>query len=258
MKNVILFFIFWCSTSQAFTLNNSAKLAFDKDEVLVNVAAGFCSQIGITDEELLNIVGESVERFWNQAPTSRLKLKKGSLVNVSLDFKTANICNTGTNCVPNPTLAVSSDILVSCNNNTTNFTSSAILAVTIPNNISGKNILGSLVLINDQVTTQVDTKSRDEKISIIAHEIGHAIGLGHSPVTDSLMYYATMSQRKALGRDDIDGISYLYPKKQPLSGCGTIDTNKNPTNWWGGLFLGLSLVGIFEAFKRSKRSKLYT
>jgi hypothetical protein len=206
---IILGFLFFCTSAHAFTLNNSARLAFDKDEVLVNVAAGFCSQLGITDEELLAIVSESVERFWNQAPTSQLKLKKGSLVNVALDFKTANICTTGTNCTPNPTLAVSSDILVSCNNNTTNFTSSAILAVTIPNNISGKNIVGSLVLINDQVTTQVDTKSRDEKISIIAHEIGHAIGLGHSPVTDSLMYYATMSQRTALGRDDIDGISYF-------------------------------------------------
>ena len=209
MKTFILGFLFFCTSAHAFTLNNSARLAFDKDEVLVNVAAGFCSQLGITDEELLAIVSESVERFWNQAPTSQLKLKKGSLVNVALDFKTANICTTGTNCTPNPTLAVSSDILVSCNNNTTNFTSSAILAVTIPNNISGKNIVGSLVLINDQVTTQVDTKSRDEKISIIAHEIGHAIGLGHSPVTDSLMYYATMSQRTALGRDDIDGISYF-------------------------------------------------
>ena len=258
MKVNLISFLFLFSTAHAFTLNNSAQLAFNKDEVVVNVASGFCSQIGITDEELLNLVGESVERFWNQSPTSRLKLKKGSLVNVSLDFKTSNICNTGTNCTPNSALAVSSDILVSCNNNTSNFTSSAILAVTIPNNIAGNNIVGSLVLINDQITTQFDSKSTDEKISIIAHEIGHAIGLGHSPVTDSLMYYATMSKRMALGRDDIDGISYLYPKKQPLSGCGTIDTNNIPTNWWGGLFLGLSLIGIFEFIKRSKRFKLYT
>lgn len=243
-------------SAHAFTMNNSAKLVFAQDEVKVNLAGGFCTNIGITDEEFLAIIGKAVDNFWNKSPTSRLKLRKGSVVNVSTDFHTDTICMPSTNCTPNPDLSVDSDILVSCNNNVSNFSSSAILGVTIPNNISGSTIFGSLILINDQASNQFDTKTAEQKASIIAHEIGHAFGLGHSPVEDSLMYYATMANRTALGRDDIDGISYLYPKKQPFSGCGTVDFNGgDKPNWWGGLFLGFSIIALSELFRKKPKLK---
>lgn len=250
-----LLLILTCSilNAQAFTLNNSAKLVFSQDEVLINVAGGFCSNIGISDDELLSIAAEAANKFWNKSPTSRLKLRKGSIVNVATDFHTGNICQASTNCEPNPTLAVESNILISCNNNTSNFSSSMILGVTIPNNIAGSTIKGALVLINDLASTQFETKTRDQKVAIIAHELGHAFGLGHSPVPDSLMYYATVAQRTSLGRDDIDGISYLYPKAQPVS-CGTIDTNPKAggSDWWSGLFIGLSIIGLAEIYRKKK------
>lgn len=252
---LFVFTIVMSAQSDAFTMNNSAKIVFAQDEVKVNVAGGFCTNLGMTDEDLLAIVGNAVDTFWNKSPTSRLKLRKGSIVNVATDFHTGTICMPSTNCEPNPDLAVASDILISCNNNSANFSSSAILAVTIPNNISGTTILGSLVLINDQASNQFDTKSRTEQASIIAHELGHAFGLGHSPVQDSLMYYATMSKRLALGRDDIDGISYLYPKQQPFSGCGTVDFNGgDKPNWWGGLLIGFSIIALAEFFRNKKRA----
>ncbi len=241
--------------AEAFTMNNSAKLVFDHDEVKVNVASN-CQNIGIDGNELLSIVGDAVDGFWNQAPTSRLKLRAGSVQSVAAAFRADSICVASTNCTPNPTLAVSSDILISCNANTTNFSSSSILGVTIPNNISGSTIVGALVLINDTASTQFESKTRPEKVAIIAHEIGHAFGLGHSPVNDSLMYYATVSQRTSLGRDDIDGISYLYPKQQPTSGCGTIDLNGDKPNFWPGLFIGFSIIGLAELFRKSKKSKV--
>lgn len=251
----ILYALLFGTVAQAFTMNNSAKIVFAQDEVKVNVAGGFCTNLGLTDEDLLSIVGTAVDNFWNKSPTSRLKLRKGSIVNVATDFHTGTICMPTTNCEPNPDLAVASDILISCNNNTANFSSSAILAVTIPNNISGTTIIGSLVLINDQASNQFDTKSRNEQAAIIAHELGHAFGLGHSPVQDSLMYYATMSKRMALGRDDIDGISYLYPKQQPISGCGTIDLNGgDKPNWWGGLFIGFSIIALAELFRNKRKA----
>ena len=256
MKKIILFFIITfviSSNAHSFTFNNSAKLVFTQDEVSVNVAKGNCSNIGISDEELLSLVGSAVDNFWNQAPTSRLKLRKGSLVTTAATLRTGEICVNGTNCEPNPDLKVASDILISCNNNTINFSSTAILGVTIPNNISGTTIKGSLILINDQVGNQFEDKTRNEKISIIAHELGHAFGLGHSKVEDSLMYYMTMSKRTALGRDDIDGISYLYPKEQPKAGCGTVDFDKGAgPNWWSGLFLGFSIIAIAEFFRKKK------
>jgi hypothetical protein len=258
MKFFTAFVFFGLSlNTYAFTMNNSVRLVFTQDEVKVNVAAATCNNIGINEEEVLSIVGDAVARFWNTAPTSRLKLRKGSVIPVSGLYATDTICEAATNCEPNAAIAVASDILITCNSNLTNFSSSAILAVTIPNNIAGTRIVGSLVMLNDHATTQFDTKSREEKVSIIAHELGHAFGLGHSPVTDSLMYFATREQRKALGRDDIDGISYLYPKQQPVGGgCGSmIFDGKNKPGPWPGLFIGFFIIFMAEVFRKNRKSK---
>lgn len=249
MKNFLqmLFCFFYFSNVQAFTLNNSATLVFAKDEVKVNIAAGNCTKIGIDENELLTIIADAVDQYWNKSPTSRLKLRAGSVRNEIPAYKTDIICNASTACEPNPALAVSSDVLISCNNNVANFNNSAILAVTVPNNLSGNKIVGSLVLLNDLAGNQFITKSRAEKVSIIAHELGHAFGLGHSPVQDSLMYYATIDMRKSLGEDDIDGITYLYPKQQPIA-CGTVAEKNNPNSWLG-LMIGFGLITFFKKFQ---------
>jgi hypothetical protein len=246
---IVILLLSICLNAEAFTLNNSATLVFGKDEVKVNIAAGNCANIGIDEHELQSIVGDAVDQYWNTAPTSRLKLRSGSIKSVNALYKTGTICVPATACDPNPALAVDSDILITCNNEPTNFSSTGVLAVTVPNNISGKAIVGSLIMINDQNTNQFKFKNRDEKVSVIAHELGHAFGLGHSPVKDSLMYYATVNMRKSLGYDDIDGISYLYPKQQPIS-CGSITDPINPANSnpnaWLGLLLGLMIAGIIK------------
>lgn len=251
----ILLITFYATTSQAFTFNNNIKLVFNSDEVTVNVADN-CTNTGIDANEMLSIVGDAVNSFWNKAPTSRLKLRAGSVQTVAAIYHSGNICVPSTNCEPNPALAVSSGILIACNDSVTNFPSASILGITIPNNISGSTINGSLIMINDRSSNQFANKSRPEKVAVIAHEIGHAFGLGHSPVPDSLMYYATVDSRTHLGRDDIDGISYLYPKQQP-TGCGTIsDINKKRPDFGAGLFIGLFLILGIEALR--KRTKLYT
>ena len=62
---------------------------------------------------------------------------------------------------------------------------------------------------------------------ILAHEIGHILGLGHSADINALMYYdGSYKNKLSLAQDDIDGISYLYPndefKDGHLMGCGTV------------------------------------
>jgi len=249
MKCSLILFIFYFMATYAFafTLNNSAALVFNHDEVKVNIANITCTNIGIDTLELKSIVADAVHQYWNTSPTSRLKLRAGSIISVASGYGTDIICNTGTSCTPNPALAVASDILITCNTNAANFSSSAILAVTVPNNITDKNIIGSLILINDRTGNQFANKSRDEKISIIAHELGHAFGLGHSPVNDSLMYYSTVNIRTNLGQDDIDGITYLYPKQQPIT-CGTISEKNNPNSWLG-LFIGIGLIALLNKFQ---------
>jgi hypothetical protein len=121
----------------------------------------------------------------------------------------------------------------------------------VPNNISGDKIVGSVVLLNDTASTYLKNKSRSEKVSVIAHELGHAFGLGHSPVKDSLMYYSTIDLRTNLGADDMDGITYLYPKNQSVT-CGSIDMNsKNKPDQVIALLLGviLSLVA-YKTYER--------
>jgi len=236
----LLLLLFLNVQIKAFKLNNNVNLAFKKESISVNLAQGFCTNIGISDDEFLTIIEDAVSDYWNKVPTAKLKLTRGSKVSVSTNFQTGLICNSGTNCDPNPLLEVDNDILISCNNNLTNFPSSSILGVTVPNHSSGSTLLGSLIIINDRADTQFDTKSRDEKVAIIAHEIGHALGLGHSPVRDSLMYYSTIPTRRSLGRDDIDGITYLYPKQQPIT-CGTVIT-ENSTPQWPSFLLGFLFI----------------
>lgn len=248
IARIVFFLISLVSqNAHAFTLNNSATLVFGKDEVRVNIANITCTNIGIDTQELKSIAAEAVDQYWNKAPTSRLKLRGGSVISAAAGFGTDQICVGATDCDPNPALAVASDILITCNTNAVTFPSASILAVTVPNNISGKTIIGSLIMINDRAGNQFAGKSRSEKVSIIAHELGHAFGLGHSPVKDSLMYFSTINMRVSLGADDIDGISYLYPKQQPMS-CGSIDTKNNPTSWLG-MLIGLMLVMIFRKFQ---------
>jgi hypothetical protein len=159
------------------------------------------------------------------------------------------------------------DIIISCNENSDNFTSSNILAVTIPNKFSGSKIVGAVIIINNRTGSAFAPLSWSDKISVIAHEIGHALGLGHSEDSSALMYYRTVDQRRRLGQDDIDGISYLYPMGGDLYGlsedgivsCGTIDGNNkrppgNPPFLIMALILG-AFVFIYELRRLLKRPK---
>lgn len=229
IKFKILFsFIIFLNTTLlfAFSLNNTVGAAFDKDEVVINVADHNCTVINKDPSEVLEMVREAV-KFWNNVPTSRLKLKAGSTVSVSSKFKTDPLCSSNAgSCTVNKELLVSDQILVSCNDDTTagtNFSSeTSVLALGLPSNVEGNKIKGAIILLNDITGSALADYPRDQFISVLAHEMGHAIGLGHSPVEDSLMFYKNHPNRKYLGLDDMDGVSYLYPRSQPIA-CGSIE-----------------------------------
>lgn len=210
----------------AFTFNTSSAAAFSNPEISIVVADGACDEIGLTPSDLVQMLTVASDQYWNKSPNSRLKLKVDGLVTKPAAFYTEALCSsiTAAGCTPNTNLISSSSIVVACNSNTSTgmFSSPGILALSAPNNVSGRQIISSLVLLNNAPSTSLANKDRNEQIAILAHELGHAIGLGHSPVTDSLMYFQSVPTRRSLGRDDSDGVSYLYPHSIGSSTCGSM------------------------------------
>ena len=53
-------------------------------------------------------------------------------------------------------------------------------------------------------------------IQVAVHEIGHALGLGHSDVKGAVMWPTASKGRVKLHQDDIDGIRKLYGMLQDV------------------------------------------
>ncbi|XP_028394280.1 matrilysin-like [Dendronephthya gigantea] len=72
---------------------------------------------------------------------------------------------------------------------------------------------GRIHFDRDEKFTTGQATSEVNLLSVAAHEIGHALGLGHSTDSKSIMraQYQPYSTDLALSQDDIDGITYLYP-----------------------------------------------
>ena len=96
---------------------------------------------------------------------------------------------------------------------------------------------------------------------IVAHEIGHLLGLGHSADQNALMYYdGSYRTVLSLAQDDIDGISYLYPSNElggdKMLGCAMV-AGRNlppppPRNLWLLAFLMLLPVAVLIRLKNKK------
>lgn len=270
MKTTLFILLMMISSAHAYTLNNNFGASFKDNKVKVSVERNTtCASAGVTVYELQEMIGPAIDDFWNRVPTSSLRLKDGGFSDTVTNINTGRLCApTDDDCINTAGATVIepvTDIVIACNNLAANFGSPNVLAVTIPNNFSGKSIKGAVILINDS-STIFSGLSRADRIGVISHEIGHAIGLGHSDVKASLMYYRTQDQRKSLGEDDIRGVSYLYPMKLDgfglLGGCGTIQNNDQepPTNFpYWPMILALSLFVIgFELRRLFKRAQART
>lgn len=251
----LLWLILIPSFAQAFTLNNSIGARFGENSVSVRVGINPTPCDNIDLDEVTGMLSAAINDYWNTVPTSRLKLTDGGSYNTADDdFHTGELCLTGGICGGTPVPGVS-DIVVTCNKNSSNFTAGSLLALTLPNVIRGKDIRGAVILLNDLSTT-FDQLSYDKKVAVISHEIGHAIGLGHSEERAALMYYAVVPQRNSLGQDDIDGVTYLYPMQFDVFGAGCFlgSTADTPTTG-GGSFWPTALLGLVLALVLKSRSK---
>lgn len=277
---LFIFGMLLTSLSHAWTLNNNFAASFKDSNVKVFVDSGtVCPTNSMTVNELESFISPAIDDFWNTVPTSKLRLESAGFSESIFTMNEGRLCSpTDEDCIAAGTAAggldpakglipAVSEIIIACNSNPLNFGGGNVLAVTIPNNFSGKKIKGAVILINDASST-FGSLSRSDKIAVIAHEIGHAFGLGHSKDSAALMHYKIKDLQKKLGQDDVDGVSFLYPIHGDLfglsdggilGGCGTITTDKNPP---GGnppfLFMGITfgvLILLFEIYRWLKRAK---
>lgn len=125
----------------------------------------------------------------------------------------------------------------------------------------GGNIATALLILNASAgTANIGLYNQTSLKIILAHEIGHVLGLGHSQDSSALMYYSGSGKSNlSLAQDDIDGISYLYPRNElgsdkPL-GCGLVRGLEPPSLGARGLVTLLFLLPLAIALWLRRRPR---
>lgn len=168
--------------------------------------------------------------LWAEVPTAALEVSIGDITTLSNPI-TTYIGSGATAYAPEGNPIIYCDTAFS--------TTSGLSANSIPGFAGGMNIeasgkiVGGFLVLNAEAGGTANFTTLDQTLVkvILAHEIGHVFGLGHSADTNALMYYSTGPTRElALAKDDMDGISYLYPRSEPgtggFFGCGTLNPQR--------------------------------
>jgi hypothetical protein len=87
-------------------------------------------------------------------------------------------------------------------------TNSALALATIW--FSGNTIIEADMVMNTRFGWTTNPDSYHDVQTAALHEFGHWIGLDHSPVYESIMYYQYKGTQRTLAQDDIAGIRYIY------------------------------------------------
>jgi hypothetical protein len=69
---------------------------------------------------------------------------------------------------------------------------------------------GSTIMGDLHIDSSEDWINNLDLSTILLHELGHSLGLGHSDDIDSIMFAGYMGPRLTLGADDIAGIQSIY------------------------------------------------
>ncbi|MCO4754664.1 MAG: matrixin family metalloprotease [Bacteriovoracaceae bacterium] len=208
MKLFILLGLFTNLLAFGSTLNSNTGRGFDKNEIDIYISSTDCSGAGFSTATFRDLVEDAVDDYWNAVPTADLKLNVKGVSNIDIAGKTHNdILNDG--------LVPANAILAGCNQSFASPTTlgGAVMSCT-------GNTCRAVLIINSGASSQMPNQDRDTQIAVIAHEVGHAIGLGHTEISHNLMYFNISGKTQNwLGQDDIDGVSYLYPHDEPALGC---------------------------------------
>lgn len=217
------------SVAHAFTLSYSSALQGWQGTTLsfsVN-----SSQCGISQAELYSAVDDAIA-LWNRVPNSRIRLSRGPEVTTTVAQALAGNAASGLPtplilCDPNMQATFQAGVSPNLDPDPS-FTSNNIPGVTLP--LPTELTMDYAVLVlNSESGKSARIANLDSTVLrvVIAHEIGHVLGLGHTKDIANLMYFDASERAKlSLSQDDMDGIAYLYPRVElggnGLYGCGTV------------------------------------
>lgn len=242
MKKIIFIFLF-STLSQAFTLNSTNNPNFkgwNTSEIEFAINASNCpANINITS------LMEDSFKVWNSVATSKLKLKvTGTTTSTTLSNPVTVYCETNFGSIIGDINSIPGAAQVSTSGNY------AVAGLITLNASSG---LANIANFNANIL----------KITL-AHEVGHILGLGHSHDRSALMYYdGSYYVNMSLGQDDVDGITYLYPRNElsgdKALGCAlvkNINSNNNRNSFFGLMALLLPFLVYLILKLRSLRSQM--
>ncbi len=150
-------------------------------------------------------------KLWNNVPTSRINVSYGGATTSTSDSSPPTVY-----CATNFGAVTGAD-----QNQTVGVGRGS------PSVLGGPITSGLLILNTSAGQGSIVGQPSEVLKVIVAHEIGHVLGLGHSQESSALMWYnAGLKTNALLSQDDVDGITYLYPRNesgqdQPF-GCGLI------------------------------------
>jgi hypothetical protein len=242
----------WHMPSEAFTLctsTNSGMAGWQTKTLTFKVNTSGCPAN-------INDLIDTAMKLWNSVPTSNLTLKReGTTTEDPANLTNANYIST------DPAVIVCDPAFSTHYGAGTENTIAGVGAC----RTQGGTITRGYLILNVQAggSANISNLSGAKQQVVTAHEIGHVIGLGHSADQSSLMFFDVSSKTKlGLSQDDIDGLTYLYPRNELGSdlpfGCGAIaSTKQKPPSGPSVLFwlLPFATVIALRIFARGKSTR---
>jgi hypothetical protein len=229
MKIFLWCMLFSSMAAQAFTLEGQGLAGWQTRELTIHFNPTNCP----VNASTLDAAIDQAAALWSSVPTASLNISRSTTDSKDTP---ADFLNGTASEVP----------LILCD--TTFATDLQVSADAIPaaTKLGTSNPINyGAIILNAQSNAgaELSQLTSEELQVVVAHEMGHLMGLGHSASPEALMYFSVSTKSlPVLTQDDMDGLSYLYPANGNL-GCSAVHEK---TSLPVGVinFLGVILLGV--------------